>query len=361
MSGADQTLGGHEHEHGHEHGESHGHGHEHENGHEHGHSHGHGHQHEESHGHSHSHGLQGWLREVFVPHSHDAADSIDNALESSAQGIRAVKISLLGLGATSLFQLIIVLVSGSVALLADTVHNFSDALTAVPLWIAFLLGRRKPTKTYTYGFGRAEDLAGLFIVAMIALSAVVAAVESIRRFFEPQPVQNLGWVLAAGLVGFAGNELVALYRIRVGRRIGSAALVADGVHARTDGFTSLAVVAGAIGIMLGFPLADPIVGLLISAAIAVLLWGTIRDVGRRLMDGVDPSLTERLTDVMRQHAPAGTARLRWSGHHLNAEVTVPAAAAASLEEFSLHAAKLERDLRAALPEIHSLTVVPQLQ
>lgn len=339
MSGSDQALGGHEHEDSHEHEHSHGH----------------------SHGHGHGQGLKGRLREVFLPHSHDAADSIDNALESSAQGIRAVKISLLGLGATSLFQLIIVLVSGSVALLADTVHNFSDALTAVPLWIAFLLGRRKPTRTYTYGFGRAEDLAGLFIVAMIALSAVVAAVESIRRFFEPQPVQNLGWVLAAGLVGFAGNELVALYRIRVGRRIGSAALVADGVHARTDGFTSLAVVAGAIGIWLGFPLADPIVGLLISAAIVVLLWGTIRDVGRRLMDGVDPSLTDRLTTVMREYAPSGTARLRWSGHHLNAEVTVPAAAATSLHEFSLRTAKLERDLRAALPQIHSLTVVPRLQ
>jgi Co/Zn/Cd efflux system component len=185
---------------------------------------------------------------------------------------RAVKFSLLGLGATSLFQLAIVLVSGSVALLADTVHNFSDALTAVPLWVAFLLGRRPATRTYTHGFGRAEDLAGLFIVAMIALSAVIAAVESIHRFFAPQPVQNLGWVMAAGLVGFAGNELVAIYRIRVGRRIGSAALVADGIHARTDGFTSLAVIAGVIGIWLGFPLADPIVGLLISAVISVLLW-----------------------------------------------------------------------------------------
>ena len=208
----------------------------------------------------------------------------------------------------------IVLISGSVALLADTVHNFSDALTAVPLWIAFLLGRRKATRTYTYGFGRAEDLAGLFIVAMIALSAVVAAVESIRRFFEPQPVHNLGWVLAAGLVGFAGNELVAIYRIRVGRRIGSAALVADGVHARTDGFTSLAVVAGVIGVWLGFPLADPIVGLLISAAIVVLLWGTVRDVGRRLMDGVDPGLTRagrgrrRGTLPFRRHRPAALVR-----------------------------------------------------
>src|SRR6185312_4837676 len=162
------------------------------------------------------------------------------------------------------------------------------------------------TRTFTYGFGRAEDLAGLFIVAMIALSAVVAAVESIRRFFEPQPVQNLGWVLAAGLVGFAGNELVAIYRIRVGRKIGSAALVADGVHARTDGFTSLAVVAGVVGTWLGFPLADPIVG---------LLWGTVRDIGRRLMDGVNPALTDKLADLVRRHAPSGsTSRLRWSGH-----------------------------------------------
>ncbi|MFY9636302.1 MAG: cation diffusion facilitator family transporter, partial [Cellulosimicrobium cellulans] len=218
------------------------------------HGHGHGHSqdhhahphHEHGHhthpaDHHHATGFKGWLQEIFVPHSHDSADSVDDALESSAQGIRAVKISLLGLGATALFQLAIVLVSGSVALLADTVHNFSDALTAVPLWIAFVLGRRPASRTFTYGLGKAEDLAGLFIVAMIALSAVVAAVESIRRFFEPQPVHNLGWVLAAGLVGFAGNELVAIYRIRVGRRIGSAALLADGVHARTDGFTSLAV------------------------------------------------------------------------------------------------------------------------
>ncbi len=154
---------------------------------------------------------------------------------------QAVKISLVGLGATALFQLVIVLISGSVALLADTVHNFSDALTAVPLWIAFLLGRRAATKTYTYGYGKAEDLAGLFIVAMIALSAIVAAVESIRRFVEPpQPVQNLGWVLAAGVVGFLGNEIVAIYRIRVGRAIGSAAWSQTAsTPAQTDSLPSL--------------------------------------------------------------------------------------------------------------------------
>ena len=238
--------------------------------------------------HAHPGGFRGVLHSLFVPHSHDAADSVDDALEASYQGIRAVKISLGLLGLTALLQVVVVVISGSVALLADTIHNFSDALTAVPLWVAFVIGRRPASRRYTYGYGRIEDLAGLFIVAMIAISAVVAGVESIRRFVEPQPVTNLGWVLAAGLIGFAGNELVAVFRIRVGRRIGSAALVADGVHARTDGFTSLAVVLGVIGIWLGFPLADPIVGVLISAAIVVLLIGTSRDIGRRLLDGVDP-------------------------------------------------------------------------
>ncbi|MGO4805400.1 cation diffusion facilitator family transporter [Arthrobacter sp. 2MCAF15] len=350
--------------------EVHAHAHPHEPGHGHGHGHEHGHtesgpdadrlqshdHHPGPHAHIHATGLKGWLQELFVPHSHDSADSIDSAIETSSQGIRAVKVSLLGLGATSLFQLVIVLISGSVALLADTVHNFSDALTAVPLWIAFLLGRRRATRTFTYGFGRAEDLAGLFIVAMIALSAVVAAVESIRRFFEPQPVQNLGWVLAAGLVGFAGNELVAIYRIRVGRRIGSAALVADGIHARTDGVTSLAVVAGVIGIWLGFPLADPMVGLLISAAIAVLLWGTVRDIGRRLMDGVDPALTERLAAVVTAHAPEGaTSRLRWSGHRLHIEVSIPLTGIAALEELATIHDEIDRGTRQALPNVGSVT------
>lgn len=323
-----------------------------------------GHNHEHPHGHHHRHvhaaGLKGWLQGLFIPHSHDSADSVDAAMESSAEGIRAVKLSLLGLGATSLFQLVIVLISGSVALLADTVHNFSDALTAVPLWIAFLLGRRPATRTYTYGFGRAEDLAGLFIVAMIALSAVFAAVESVHRFLAPQPVHNLGWVLAAGLVGFAGNELVAIYRIRVGRKIGSAALIADGIHARTDGFTSLAVVAGVIGTWLGFPLADPIVGLLISVAIAVLLWGTVRDIGRRLMDGVNPALTDNLADVVRRLAPTdSTFRLRWSGHKLHAEISIPAGGCGDLADLAVLAADLKHATAHAVPNVGSVAVVPR--
>lgn len=232
------------------------------------------------------------MREVFAPHSHDHTDSVDDALESSAQGIRAVKISLLALGVTALFQLVIVAVSGSVALAADTIHNFSDALTAVPLWIAFVLGRRAASRRYTYGLGRVEDLAGLFVLVMIAVSAGIAGYQAVRRLIHPVAIDHLGWVAAAGVIGFVGNELVALYRIRVGRRIGSVALVADGLHARTDGFTSLAVVFGALGVWLGFPLADSIVGLLITVAILLVLRSAARDVFARLLDGVDPGLVE---------------------------------------------------------------------
>ncbi|MHA6622122.1 cation diffusion facilitator family transporter [Pseudonocardia sp. DLS-67] len=258
-------------------------------------------------------------------HGHGHADSIDAALAASAEGVRALKISLLVLGVTALAQLAVVLVSGSTALLADTIHNFSDALTAVPLWIAFVLGRRAATRRYTYGYGRAEDLAGVFILAMIALSAAVAGYESIQRLVEPRPLENVGFVLAAGLIGFVGNEVVAVHRIRVGRRIGSAALVADGLHARTDGFTSLAVVGAALGVLAGFPLADPIVGLLITVAILVVLRGAAVDIYRRLMDAVDPGLVDTAEAAVRA-VPGVVAveelRLRWSGHRVRAEVGI---------------------------------------
>ncbi len=299
------------------------------------------------------------MHEVFVPHTHDPADSIDDALVASGHGIRAVKISLVVLGVTALAQLGIVVISGSVALLADTIHNFSDALTAIPLWIAFALSRRRPTDRYTYGYGRAEDLAGLFIVAMIALSAIVAGIESVLRLADPQPLENLGWVLAAGVVGFVGNEVVAIYRIRVGRRIRSAALIADGVHARTDGFTSLAVVVGVLGVWAGFPLADPLVGLLITAAIIVLLWGTARDVGRRLLDGVDPELTRRARHAL-DHLEGGQqvtdVRLRWSGHTLHAQVGIALDPETRLVDASTVTDAASHALRAALPALGEIQV-----
>lgn len=343
--------------------DDHVHDHVHDDGHAHGHDHADDHVRDDGHAHPHDHdhpgGFKGWLHEVFVPHSHDAADSIDDALEASGQGVRAVKVSLVVLLVTATAQIGIVAVSGSVALLADTIHNFSDALTAVPLWIAFVLGRRAATSRFTYGYGRAEDLAGLFIVAMIALSAVVAGVESVRRLADPQSIENLGWVLGAGIVGFAGNEAVAVYRIRVGRRIGSAALVADGVHARTDGFTSLAVVLGVIGVWAGFPLADPIVGLLITAAILVLLWGTARDVGRRLLDGVDPALTERARHVLEQVPgidEVGDVRLRWVGHRLVVQARVHLPPQTTLSESGKVNATAGAALRRGLPAVGSIDI-----
>jgi cation diffusion facilitator family transporter len=293
----------------------------------------HDHDHDDHHhgDHDHHDGLRGVLHELFVPHSHDPADAIDDAMEANAAGIRGLKISLVILLATTVLQAVVVAFSGSVALLADTVHNLSDALTAVPLWVAFVLGRRAASRRYTYGLGRAEDLAGLFIVFVVALSAVVAAWQAIDRMLHPQPLENIGWVIAAGVIGFAGNEAVAVYRIRVGKRIGSAALVADGVHARTDGFTSLAVVVGGIGVLLGFPLADPIVGLVIALGIFVLLIGTVRSVGRRLLDGVEPELVDRAEHAL-EHVDGieriDRLRLRWVGHRLQGDPLVVARAGA---------------------------------
>jgi cation diffusion facilitator family transporter len=298
---------------------------------------------------------------LFVPHRHDLHDSIDDALQASAAGIRTVKISLVGLAITASLQMLVVIISGSVALLADTIHNFADALTAVPLWVAFALSRRPATRRYTYGYGRVEDLAGLFIVIMITLSALLAGYESIRRFFEPQLVANLPWVLIAGVIGFAGNELIAVYRIRVGRRIGSAALLADGVHARTDGFTSLAVVLGVVGIWLGFPLADPMVGLIISIAIFVMLWGIARDIGRRLLDGVDPSLVEQAEEAVRSVAGITNVekvRLRWTGHRLNVDATVTSDPAMPVGRFHELEHEADRILRSKVSGINAVRLNP---
>ena len=315
-----------------------------------GHVHEHGHQHD----HSHSHGGWGAVRGLFAPHSHDAADSLDSALESSAAGIRAVKISLLVLGLTTVVQIAIVVVSGSVALAADTIHNFSDALTAVPLWIAFALGAKAATRRYTYGFGRVEDLAGLFVVGMITLSAIVAGYEAVQRLIHPQMIDHVGWVALAGLVGFLGNETVAVYRIRVGRQIGSAALVADGIHARTDGFTSLAVLLGAGGVALGYPLADPIVGLIITVAILAVLRTAVRDVFRRLLDGVDPALVDTAEQSLAAEPgvrSVHSVRMRWMGHRLHADVELDLDPELSLAQAHRIAHDAEHHLVHAVPKL----------
>jgi cation diffusion facilitator family transporter len=292
------------------------------------HHHDHPHEHDHGHDHGHEHERGGWwhrVRHLVTPHSHDSADKVDSAMESSRDGMRALWISLLVLGTTAITQGAVAAISGSVALLGDTLHNVADALTAVPLGIAFVLGRRAATRRYTYGYGRAEDLAGIVIVAVIAISAALAAYQAIDRLIHPADVSHLVVVAAAGLIGFLGNEAVAQYRIRVGRRIGSAALVADGLHARTDGFTSLAVVVGAAGVAIGWQWADPVVGLGITVAILFVLKDAAREVYRRLMDAVDPVLVDTVEETLRTTPgvlDVGTVRLRWIGHELRAECEI---------------------------------------
>lgn len=281
--------------------------------------------HDHDHDHDHGGGVWARVRSILRPHSHDLTDQIDTALEASTLGIRTTQISLVVLLATALAQLAIALVSGSVALFADLVHNVADAMTSVPLWIAFVVGRRMQTSSYPYGYRRAEDLAGVFIVLMIAASMVLVGWESVNRLLNPEPMEHLGWVLAAGMIGVVGNEVVAVYRIRTGRRIGSAALMADGYHARSDTLASFAVVIAVVGTWLGYPIIDPVVGLGICVVIAWILKSTAQQLFRRLMDGVEPDLIVQIeqaaTAVDRVQA-VDRVRARWLGHRMYADVNI---------------------------------------
>jgi cation diffusion facilitator family transporter len=244
---------------------------------------------------------------------------------STARGFWAVKWSFVALMGTAALQAGVVWISGSVALLADTIHNVGDAATAIPLGIAFWLARRGATRRFTYGLGRAEDLAGLAIVLIVLVSALLAAYESGTRLVEPRAIGSLWAVALAAGIGFLGNEAVAVFRIRVGRQIGSAALVADGHHARVDGLVSLSVLGSVAGAWLGYPLADPLVGLLITVVILGIVWQTGKSVFTRLLDGVDPETVAHLREAA-AHAPGvqevGDIRIRWVGHRLHAELSV---------------------------------------
>jgi cation diffusion facilitator family transporter len=302
---------------------------------------GHGHAHGGAEGHGHTHGV------------------IDSSLSSSERGIWAIKWSFVILAVTAAIQVVVVITSGSVALLADTIHNVGDATTAIPLWIAFRLVKRKPTATFNYGLGRVEDLAGMFVVLIILISALVAGYEAINRLLHPQPITQLIAVAVAGVVGFVGNEAVAVFRIKVGRDMNSAALIADGYHARTDGLTSLAVVLGALGVYLGFPLADPIIGLVITIAILGIVWQSARAVLTRSLDGVDPGVLAEIRHAA-EHV-SGVRRLtdvkaRWIGHKLNAELTIAVDEGLSVGEANRIAVALREELHEHLPPLQAATV-----
>ncbi|MGH3309290.1 MAG: cation diffusion facilitator family transporter [Streptomyces sp.] len=323
-----------------------------------------GNRHTHPHGHHHPRAsrpgrLRHRLAHLVTPHSHETRDKVDAAMETSREGMRTLWLSLLILGVTTVVQAVIVALSGSVALLGDTVHNATDALTAVPLGIALMLGRRAANRRYTYGYGRAEDLAGIVIVLTIAASAALAAYTAVDRLLHPRDITHLWAVAAAAAAGFAGNEWVARYRIRTGRRIGSAALVADGLHARTDGFTSLAVLLGAGGAALGRQAADPVVGLLITIAILWVLKDAAREVCRRLMDSVDPELVEKAEDALRGVdgvRGVGQVRMRWIGHALRAEADIVVGPHLTIVQAHQLAVAAEHSLIHAVPRLTAATV-----
>jgi cation diffusion facilitator family transporter len=305
----------------------------------------------------HSH-VEGHSHDHHGEHNHTHG-TIDPTLLTTERGIWAVKWSLIGLGATAVLQAVIVFFSGSVALLADTIHNVADAGTAIPLWIAFALAKRQPSRRFTYGYGRIEDVAGVMIVLTILFSAVLAGYESVNRLLHPQPVEHLWAVAIASIIGFAGNEMVAVFRMRVGKQINSAALVADGYHARADGLTSLGVLFSAVGLWLGYPLADAIIGLLITASILPIVWESGKAVLGRLLDGVDPEVVDEITQAINHTQgvrDVTEVRLRWSGHRLHAEVNLAVSPKLSVAEGHAIAIEARHQLLHHLPYLSNVTI-----
>jgi cation diffusion facilitator family transporter len=366
--GVPEHTHNHDHEQGHDHPHPHPHDHEqphvHPHAHEHDDNHGHepGHSHDNGHDHHHGGGVWGWISTIFHLHGHSHQhDTLvaDTAFAANKEGIRTVWIALAALTVTSILQIIIYLWSGSVALFADTAHNIGDALNSIPLLLAFYLARRAATRRYTYGFGRAEDVAGIIIVLSIAFSAGVIFYESFRKLLNPEPLDSLGWVALAAIIGFIGNEAVAWFQIRVGRKIGSAAMVADGMHARTDGLTSLAVLIAVAGSWLGYPLVDPIIGILIGIAILFITWDAVKTMWYRLMDAIEPEHLEKAEAVIRQQSEIKELRqlrMRWMGHRMHADILVAVDPHLTLEEGHHVAEHLRHDLFHALPYLSEVVV-----
>lgn len=319
-------------------------------------AHDHPHASHDHHSHEHRGGVVGWFGRAFGAHSHDHGELAgDNAFATNELGIRTVRIALAVLGVTSILQVIIVLASGSVSLLADTAHNIGDAANSIPLLIAFSIARRAANRRFTYGYGRAEDVAGVLIVVSILVSAGIVFWESGRRLVDPQPLENLGWVVVAAIVGFVGNEVVATMQIGVGRRIGSEALISDGLHARTDGLTSLAVLIAAAGSWLDRPIVDPIIGLLIGTVILFISWDATKRIWGRLMDSVDPALTQRVEKVVCSRPDIDQVeqlRLRFVGHKLHGDMRLRLAP----ETTALLVDDLRHQLAHEVPELTDVVI-----
>ena len=324
-------------------------------------SHSHGHHHD--HHHHSNNPLVKIAMALHLPgftHDHSHADlAADRAFLDNQLAVRTVWIALAALGLTTALQIVIYIASNSVALLADTVHNLGDALNSIPLLFAFYIARRAANRRYTYGYGRLEDIAGVFIVISIGFSAAYILYESVQRLLNPMPLKNLEWIALAALVGFVGNELVALMQIRVGRRIGSDAMIADGQHALIDGLTSLAVLIAVIGTLIGLPILDPIVGVVIAIAIVGITWNAVKAVWYRMMDAVDPHLVEHVEDHIRALEGVDavlTLRLRWVGHRMYGVIKVAVPADASLADSQRIILAVQHESGHVIPQLEELTV-----
>lgn len=327
------------------------------------HHHGH-HDHHRHHGHhdEHSHGhdsVWGRIGHLLIPHSHDHAAMISDSAQATQTAERAAWVSLGAMAATAVLQLVIVWVSGSVSLLADTIHNLGHVITTIPLVVALRLAKVGPTRRFTYGLRRAEDLVGLFIGGVVAISAVLIFVDAIDAIRHPRSLENLGWVMAAAVVGALGNELVARYRIRAGQRVGSAALIAEGQHARTDALTSLAVIAGVVGAWLGYAQVDAFIGLLIGVVVVGVLLSSMKSVITRLMDGVDPDIIHVAEHVLSdQGFSESTVRARWLGHDLLLDVELPIAESQTVADLHRLHDELFDAVKLQLPRLEQISLLP---
>ena len=331
--------------------------------HEHGHSHAH-HHHSHDHHHHHSDNILVKIAMVLhlpgFAHDHSHADLAgDRAFLDNQLAIRTVWIALVALGLTTALQVVIYAASGSVALLADTVHNLGDALNSVPL-VDRILFRTSTGEPQVYlRLWPSGGYRGVFIVISIGFSAAYILFESVQRLFNPRELENLEWIALASLVGFVGNELVALMQIRVGRRIGSDAMIADGQHALIDGLTSLAVLIAVIGTLIGVPILDPIVGIVIAFAIVGITWNAIKAVWYRIMDAVDPHLVEHVDTHVRGIegvAAIEALRMRWVGHRMYGVLKVRVAPGTTLEESQRIVAAAQREAAHVIPQMDELTV-----
>lgn len=284
-------------------------------------------------------------------------DTLTDDAAERRQANRAIAVSAIGLALTGLVELAIALLSGSVALLGDALHNLSDVSTSVLVFVGFRASRKVPTERYPYGYERAEDLAGIGVALVIWGSAAVAAFESVNKLLRHGGTGYVGWGIAAAVVGIAGNQLVARYKLLVGKRIRSATMVADAKHSWLDALSSAGAMLGLIGVALGWAWADAVAGIVVTGFICHVGWEVTSDIAHRLLDGVDPEIITTAESVAAA-VPGVThahARARWTGRTLRVEVegfldpATPLAAADRIGRLVAAA------LAPQIPEMHNFT------